>query len=105
MAKAIHTMIRVLDLQKAMNFYAKALDFGVADQYDFDNFNLVYLRNVEIDFEIELPLNKDRSEPYSHGDGYGHIAVCVGDLDQEHMRFMNSNWLRPASRNFIAMKD
>ncbi len=105
MAKAIHTMIRVLDLQKSMNFCAKALDLGVADQYDLDNFNLVYLRDAEIDFEIELTLNKDRSEPYSHGEGYGHIAVCVGDLDQEHMRFMNSNWLRPASRNFIAMED
>ncbi|MCW5700400.1 MAG: VOC family protein, partial [Rhodospirillales bacterium] len=24
--------------------------------------------------------------PYTHGDGYGHVAVCVEDLDGEHAR-------------------
>jgi lactoylglutathione lyase len=80
-------MIRVLDLDKSVDFYARAFDLGIADKYDFGDFSLVYLRNAENDFEIELTLNKDRSEPYNHGDGYGHVAVCVDDLDQEHKRF------------------
>jgi len=46
----------------------------------------VYLGNEENDFEIELTLNKDQKEAYSHGNGYGHIAVCVDDLDSEHAR-------------------
>ena len=86
MAKAIHTMVRVLDLDRSIDFYSKAFGLTVADHFDFDGFALVYLRNGENDFEIELTLNKDRQEPYSHGDGYGHVAVCVDDLDAEHKR-------------------
>jgi lactoylglutathione lyase len=87
MAKAIHTMIRVLDLDKSMDFYANAFNLGIADRFDFESFTLAYLRNAENDFEIELTLNKERDEPYVHGDGYGHIAVCVDNLDHEHERF------------------
>jgi len=86
MAKAIHTMIRVLDLDRSIDFYDKAFGLKVADHFDFDGFALVYLRNPENDFEIELTLNKDRTEPYSHGDGYGHVAVCVDDAKAEHAR-------------------
>ena len=87
MAKAIHTMIRVLDLDRSIDFYKKAFDLDVADRFDFDSFALVYLRNGENDFEIELTLNKGETEAYSHGSGYGHVAVCVDDLDGEHARF------------------
>ena len=86
MAKAIHAMIRVLDLERSIDFYQRAFGLGVADHFDFDGFALVYLRNDENDFEIELTLNKGRSEPYSHGDGYGHIAVCVPDCKSERER-------------------
>ena len=86
MAKAIHTMIRVLDLDKAVSFYDKAFGLKVADKFDFDDFTLVYLRNDENDFEIELTLNKEQTEPYTHGDGYGHLAVCVVDCHAEHSR-------------------
>lgn len=86
MAKAIHTMIRVLDLDRSIEFYDKAFGLKVADHFDFEGFALVYLRNDENDFEVELTLNKDRSEPYSHGDGYGHVAVCVDDCASEHTR-------------------
>lgn len=94
MAKAIHTMIRVLDLDRSMDFYAKAFDLEAADRFDFDNFTLVYLRNAENDFEIELTHNKDRTTAYTHGDGYGHIAVCVDKLDQAHKRLRELK-LRP----------
>lgn len=87
MAKAIHTMIRVLDLDRSVDFYDKAFGMKVADRFDFDGFALVYLRNDENDFEIELTWNQDQAEPYSHGDGYGHIAVCVDDAKAEHARF------------------
>ncbi len=86
MAKAIHTMIRVLELDRSIEFYDKAFGLKVADHFDFDGFALVYLRNDENDFEVELTLNKGRDEPYNHGDGYGHVAVCVDDLKSEHAR-------------------
>ena len=87
MAKAIHSMIRVLDLDRSIDFYERAFRLGVAERFDFDGFALVYLRNDENDFELELTWNADREQPYTHGDGYGHVAMCVDDLDAEHQRF------------------
>ncbi len=87
MAKAIHMMVRVLDEAKSVDFYEKAFGLQIADRFDFDDFTLVYLRNPENDFEVELTVNKDRTEPYTHGDGYGHVAFAVDDLDADHARF------------------
>ena len=87
MAKAIHSMIRVLDEHLSISFYDRAFGLKVAERLDFDSFTLVYLRNDEADFEVELTINKGRTEPYALGDGYGHIAFCVDDLDAEHARF------------------
>ena len=86
MAKAIHTMVRVLDEEKSVDFYGKAFGLNVMDRFEFDGFTLVYLKNPENDFEVELTVNHDQSEPYTHGTGYGHLAVSVDDVDAEHAR-------------------
>ena len=87
MAKAIHTMVRVLDEKKSVDFYQSAFGLGIEDRFEFDGFTLVYLKNPENDFEVELTVNHDQSQPYTHGDGYGHLAVSVEDVDSEHQRF------------------
>lgn len=87
MAKTIHSMIRVLDEDRSTAFYEKAFGLKVADRLDFPEFTLVYMSNPESGFEVELTINKDRTEPYDLGDGYGHLAVSVDDLDAEHARF------------------
>lgn len=94
MAKAIHTMIRVFDEERSVDFYHTAFGLKVADRFDFETFTLVYLRNAENDFEIELTVNKGQTEPYTHGDGYGHVAFTVDDLDSERER-ARSNRLDP----------
>lgn len=87
MAKAIHMMIRVLDEGRSVDFYDRAFGLKVADRLDFETFTLVYLRNPENDFEVELTINKGRAEAYDLGNGYGHVAFAVDDLDAEHARF------------------
>lgn len=87
MAKAIHSMIRVLDEARAVSFYRQAFGLETADRIEFDTFVLIYLRNPEADFELELTVNKGRAEPYALGDGYGHLAFVVDDLAAEHARF------------------
>jgi lactoylglutathione lyase len=87
MAKAIHMMVRVLDEARSRDFYARAFGLEAADRFEFDGFTLVYLRNPENDFEVELTVNHGRTEPYAHGDGYGHLAVAVDDVDHERARF------------------
>ncbi|PZQ52191.1 MAG: lactoylglutathione lyase [Rhodovulum sulfidophilum] len=87
MAKTVHSMIRVLDEERALAFYREAFGLGIAERLDFPTFTLIYLSNPESDFEVELTVNKDRTEPYQIGDGYGHLAVVVDDVDAEHARF------------------
>lgn len=87
MAKAIHSMIRVLDEARSVDFYKRAFGLEVADRLDFSGFTLIYLSNAEQSFELELTVNKDQTAPYDLGNGYGHFAVSVEDLDAEHARF------------------
>ena len=87
MAKAIHSMIRVLNEAKSVAFYETAFNHAVADRLDFESFTLVYMSNPETEFEIELTINKGRTEAYELGDGYGHLAVSVDDINVEHARF------------------
>jgi lactoylglutathione lyase len=77
-------MIRVLEEERSVRFYKSALDLDIANRFDFDGFTLVYLRNRENDVEIELTINHDRDRPYDLGDGYGHIAVTVPNLDEAY---------------------
>ncbi len=85
-------MIRVLDEARSTAFYRDAFGLEVADRLDFDDFTLVYLSNAQADFELELTINKGRTEPYALGDGYGHLAVVVDDLDAEHARFAKAGF-------------
>ena len=86
MSKIIHSMLRVLDLEKSLKFYADCFDLHPSHRLDFPSFSLVYLRNAENDAEIELTWNRDRTEPYTHGDGYGHVGVCVPDVAADKAR-------------------
>jgi lactoylglutathione lyase len=86
MAKTIHTMIRVLEEARSVDFYTRAFGLKVADRLDFDSFTLIYMSNGESPFELELTVNKGRTEPYQLGDGYGHLAISVEDVDSLHAR-------------------
>jgi lactoylglutathione lyase len=87
LAKLIHTMIRVLDLERSFAFYSQAFDMRETHRLDFPDFLLVYLRGADTDAEIELTVNKGRSESYSHGSGYGHVGFAVKDIEDTHKRF------------------
>lgn len=86
MAKMIHSMVRVLDEARSVEFYKKAFGLSIQDRLDFESFTLIYMRSPENAFELELTVNKGRTEPYNLGDGYGHIAFSVDDLDGARTR-------------------
>ena len=87
MAKLIHSMIRVLNEERSVKFYQDAFGMKVSKRLDRETFTLVYLRDEESGQEIELTINKGREEPYGHGDGYGHVAFVVDDIEAERERF------------------
>ncbi|MFW6026252.1 MAG: VOC family protein [Candidatus Woesearchaeota archaeon] len=78
----VHSCIRVLDLEKSIEFYKNALGLEISQRKDFPEgkFTLVYLKDNESDFELELTYNYDQEKPYEIGNGYSHIAVVVDDL-------------------------
>ncbi|WP_121061941.1 VOC family protein [Chachezhania antarctica] len=86
MAKLVHSMVRVLHEQTSIRFYEEAFGLQVKDRLDFDTFTLVYMVSEGSAFELELTVNKDRTEPYDLGDGYGHIAFVVEDLEAARER-------------------
>lgn len=88
MTKLINSMIRVQDDAAAIKFYSEVFDLAVADQLDFEDFRLTYLSNENSDFELELTLNKNQKEPYALGNGYGHLAMSVDDLDAAHAKYV-----------------
>ena len=90
MAKPIHSMIRVLDEGASVAFYRAAMGLEIVDRYPFEGFTLIYMRDPASAFELELTVNHGRTEPYQLGDGYGHIAVAVDDLEVEHARMLNA---------------
>ncbi|MFD1253197.1 Lactoylglutathione lyase [Devosia equisanguinis] len=87
MAKLVHSMIRVLDEARSVRFYERAFGLTVKDRLDFETFTLIYMAGEEVGFELELTINKGRAAPYELGDGYGHLAVVVDDIEAEHARF------------------
>jgi lactoylglutathione lyase len=92
MAKAIHSMVRVMEEARSVSFYQKAFGLLVKDRFDFDGFTLVYLKNPENDFEVELTVNHGRTEAYTHGTGYGHLAVSVDDVEAVHAQITTQNF-------------
>lgn len=88
MTKLAHTMIRVRDLDASTRFYRDALGLEVKDRFLFENFSLSYLANEQSGYELELTHNHDQREPYSHGSGYGHMAVTVEEIEVAHLRLI-----------------
>lgn len=82
MTKLAHSMIRVLNEAASVAFYQDAFGLKVVDRLDFDGFTLVYMALPSSSFELELTINKDQETPYDLGDGYGHLAIIVDDLEQ-----------------------
>ena len=81
--KMLHTCIRVKDLEASLKFYKDALGLVETRRKEFPEykFDLVYLANEIGGYEIELTYNYDVEKPYELGNGYGHMAISVEDLE------------------------
>lgn len=84
MAKPIHSMIRVLEETRSLAFYRDVFGMNVVDRFDYPSFSLIYLATPESTFELELTVNNAQTEPYELGDGYGHLAFAVDDINDAH---------------------
>ena len=81
--KFLHTMIRVGDLEKSIKFYTNVMGMKLIKRKDYPEgkFTLVFLGYSQEDLQIELTYNWGISK-YNIGDGFGHIALGVNDINQ-----------------------
>ena len=82
--RLLHTMIRVKDLDKSIDFYVNNLEMKLLRRTDFPGgkFTLAFVGyGEEKDTAvIELTHNWDQEKPYELGDGFGHLALGVQDI-------------------------
>ena len=80
----MHTMVRVKDLDKSLDFYTRLLGMQLLRKMDFPDgkFTLAFVGYgpEETNAVVELTHNWDQQEPYDLGNGYGHIALGVRDI-------------------------
>ena len=83
-ARFLHTNLNVLNLERSLEFYRKALGLTEQRRKELPDFTLVFLGDGQTDYQLELTWLKDRKEPYDLGDNESHVAFHVGDIEKAH---------------------
>lgn len=81
--RLLHTMLRVGDLQKSIDFYTQILGMKLLRQKDYPagEFTLAFLGYGDEDNHTVLELTYNWGvDSYDLGEGYGHIAIEVPDV-------------------------
>ena len=82
--RLLHTMIRVRELDRSLVFYTRLLGMTLLRRTDYPEgrFTLAFVGFGPEDAHtvIELTHNWDRGDPYTVGDGFGHLAIGVPDI-------------------------
>lgn len=79
--KLAHTMLRVGDPEKVIDFYHEAFGFELRRKSENESFTLYFLQIPGQEAELELTYNHGKDERYEKGEGFGHIAIRA-DEDQ-----------------------
>ncbi len=90
--KYLHTMVRVTDLERSLDFYCNKLGLQELHRDDIEKgrFTLVFLAAPgDEDAQLELTYNWD-PEDYDEGRNFGHLAYAVDDIYQVCQRLMDA---------------
>ncbi len=84
--KFVHTNFNVLDLERAIAFYDKALGMKVVSRKKADDgsFELAFLSDETAACQLELTWLRDQKEPYDLGDNETHICFRTDDYEAAH---------------------
>ena len=80
--KYLHTMIRVQNLERALDFFINKLGMTEVRRKEVPEgeFPLIFLAATEDEPPLELTYNCKQNEPYSNGENFGHIAYGVENI-------------------------
>ena len=90
--KYLHTMVRVRDLDKSLQFYCEQLGLKQLQRRDFEDarFSLVFLAaEGDEDAQVELTYNWDPEE-YDEGRNFGHLAYAVENIYDTCQKLMDA---------------
>ncbi|MGH6942222.1 lactoylglutathione lyase [Hypericibacter sp.] len=80
----LHTMLRVLDLDKSIDFYTRLLGMKLLRRKDYPSgeFTLAFVGfgDETETAVVELTHNWGQKDPYQLGTAFGHLAIGVGDI-------------------------
>ena len=97
--KYLHTMIRVQNLESALDFFINNLGMMEVRRREAPEgrFTLVFLATGPGESTIELTYNWDQEEPYTVGRNFGHLAYSVENIYQlcEELQKKGVTILRP----------
>ncbi len=95
--KFLHTMIRVADLDKSIEFYTKVLGMSVLDRFENQEYrySLVFVGNPDQPdgATIELTYNWD-TDSYDLGNAFGHMALGSEDIYAACEKNQSAWWQR-----------
>ncbi len=100
--KLDHTMIRVKDLDKSLDFYSRILGMEVLRNTEYPDGGFT---NVFVGFgpedeypSIEITYNWDQADDYDKGNAWGHLAIMVPDVTAacDYLAAEGVNIVRPA---------
>jgi len=80
--KYLHTMIRVLDLDKSVDFFTDKLGMVETRRKEVEagRYTLVFFATAPGEPEVELTFNWDQKQPYTEGRNFGHLAFSVDNI-------------------------
>lgn len=88
--KYLHTMIRVKDLDRALDFFVNKIGLVETRRHEVPEgkFTLVFLATEKGAPEVELTYNWGQEEEYTFGRNFGHLAYAVDDIHQKCSELM-----------------
>lgn len=90
--KYLHTMVRVTDLERSLDFYCNKLGLQELRRFDVEKgrFTLVFLAAPgDKDAQVELTYNWD-PEDYDEGRNFGHLAYAVDNIYEVCQHLMDT---------------
>ena len=108
--KLAHTMIRVRDMNKSLEFYCGFLGLKEKRRKDLgDEATLIFLTDDRGNYFLELTYNKDGRD-YTIGNQFGHLAFYVNNLEKVIFEVEQQDWWyrksKPTSSSkYIFIKD
>lgn len=91
--KLLHTMIRVSDIKKSLDFYQNILGLELSRTKELKDATLYFLTDEEKSFEIELTYNHQAPQGgYEIGSGFGHFALSTDNMDEFSKKLKENNY-------------